>query len=462
MFSKTTNIDIRLQDLLLEEIKKIRADYAEIRAEEKFSTRIVYEGIKPEFISEPQSLGFFVRVLINGSWGVTTFTDISLLKEKITQAINFAKFQGKGNIILSKVSTAKDQIFKNQKKDFNKVPLKEKVTLMKHYSILLLKSVPNIQTTVISYSDAFITKFFINSTGARIFEQRPYVRLHFQAVGKNNDIIEPYLDSRGHIGGYEIVENLDKEMIKVSKGAAELAKAPKVKSGNYTVILDPYMAGTFAHEAYGHFSEADHQYENPNILKQMKLGRKIGSNKVTIIDDPNLTSGWGNFVYDEEGIKGEKVNLITNGVISGRLHSLETAGKLKEFPNGHARADGFRSKPIVRMSNTFFKPGKENLKDLISSTSRGILVIKWIAGMTAMENFTFTGLYGVMIEKGKLTKKVRGVKLLGNVFYTLQKIDGVTNDFAQDQGTCGKVGQSVPVGSGGGYVRIQNITVGGS
>lgn len=453
--------DPKLQDLLAEEVLSIPAQYAEIRAEQTFSTNIVFKGKEPEAILEPSSNGFFVRVLINGSWGTATFTEISSLKEKIAQAVKFAKLQGKGLVQLAETPSVKADIVSEMKTDFRSIPLNKKVSLVKKYNDLLLNSVKGIQTSTISYQDKYLTKYFVNSNGSKILQTLPYIRLVYQAVGEADGVIEMYRGSDGHIGGFEIVENLEEKMINVAKEAVEIAKSPKVKSGKYIVILDPYMAGTFVHEAFGHLSEADQQYENPKLLQLMEVGRKLGSDKVNIIDDPQIPLGWGNFTYDDEGVLAKKVNLMTGGVITGRLHSLETAGKLNELPNGRARADSFNSKPIIRMSNTFFEPGKEELDDLISDTKKGLLVVSWLGGMTAMENFTFTGMYGIEIENGKLTEKVRGVKLLGNVFETLQNIDAVTSDFATDEGTCGKEGQHMAVGSGGGYVRIHNIIVGG-
>lgn len=460
--SVTLNLDQKIQDYLQEKVLQIKADYAEIRAEQAENTTIIYKGKEPELISTPFSLGFFVRVLINGSWGVTTFTDIDQLDKKIAQAQVAAKLQGKGRVILAVVESAKVVIEPVISKDFRLVPLQQKVALVSRYNKVLLTAAPNIQTTNTYYLDASITKFFVNSEGSKIYQKRPYIRLNCTALARVDGIVEGYRKSVGHIGGFEIVEGLEDEMVKVAKQAQQLAGCPRVKSGKYSAILDPLMAGTFAHEAFGHFSEADHQYESPKLLKQMKLGKKLGSQQVNIVDDPNLEGGWGNFTYDDEGVQAKKIALLTSGVITGRLHSRETAGKLNEIPNGHARADGFSSRPIVRMSNTYFLPGQFSLKELIKDTQKGILVVNWMAGMTALEDFTFTALYGVMIENGKLTQQVRGVKLMGNVFDTLKNIDAVSNDFQHDQGTCGKLGQSIPVGSGGGYVRINNITLGGA
>lgn len=460
MVSQIT-LDKKLQDTLTTAVNSLKADYAEIRAEESVSTRILFKGVTPEIIAEPKSLGFFVRVLINGSWGIATFTDISKLKQKLTQAVDFAKSQGKGNVILADELVYQAEVSFPMQKDFSQISLNKKVALVKHYNDLALKTNKKVQTTSTNYGDTSLTKFFVNSRGARILQTRPYVRLTVQAMGRKDNVIEMYRDAVGHVGGYEIVEDLDQKMIEVNKQAVELTTYPKVKSGTYTAILDPYMAGTFAHEAFGHFSEADHQYENPNILEQMAIGRKLGSAKVNIVDDPSINNGWGNFLFDDEGVLAKKANLLTEGIITERLHSLETAGKLKEKANGRARADGYTNRPIPRMSNTFFVPGQDKLADLISSTKNGILVINWFAGMTAMENFTFTALYGVMIRNGKLAEKVRGVKLMGNVFETLKNIDGVSDDFAVDTGTCGKEGQSMQVGSGGAYIRINNVTIGG-
>ncbi len=455
------NIDPQLQQLLLKTVLKIPADYAEIRAEESVSTRVIFKGKDPDLIAQPYNLGFFIRVLINGSWGIATFSDIKQLKDKVSQAVLAAKLQGKGDSDLAYSTPVKASIVPVVKNDFRDVSLKDKVDLVKKYNNILLTSAKGIQSTNVIYADGYLVKYFVNSHGSSIYQVRPYVRLSSSAIAKHDEVIEMYRDSVGHQGGYEIVANQEERMEKVAKEAVELSKTPKVKGGIYTAILDPLMAGTFAHEAFGHFSEADHQYENPKILEQMHIGRKLGSEKVTIVDDPNLPSGWGNYTYDDEGVLGKRVHLLSNGIITSRLHSLETAAKLNELPNGRARADGFTSKPIVRMSNTFFDKGPDNLDDMIKSTPKGILVINWQAGMTAMESFTFTGMYGVMIENGKLTDKVRGVKLMGNVFETLKNIDAVSSDFQLDQGTCGKQGQNMPVGGGGAYVRVNNITVGG-
>ncbi len=451
----------KLQDLLQDTVLKIKADYAEIRAEQNAQTRIVYRGENPELIAEPTSLGFFVRVLINGSWGIATFSDITQLKKKVEDAMTAATLQGKGGVILAETPQTIATVNYPQNKDFRDIPLKQKVNLIKKYNSLLLKGADTIQSTASMYGDQILTKFFVNSKGSRILQTRPYCRFSYIAIARNGETIEQFRNSEAHLGGFEIIEGLDEKMEKTAKEAAELVKVPKVKSGVYSVILDPLMAGTFAHEAFGHFSEADFQYENPQILEQMAIGNKLGSDDVNIIDDPSVTNGWGNFVFDDEGVLAKPQPLLTRGVISGRLHSLETAGTLKEGANGRARADGFSKRPIPRMSNTLFVPGKYTREELIKSLDKGILVVSWMAGMTAMEQFTFTGMYGVMIEKGKLTDKVRGVKLSGNVFETLKNIDGVSNDLAHDAGTCGKNGQHMPVGSGGAHVRIHKVSVGG-
>ncbi len=453
------SIDKKLQQLLNEKVLIIKADYAEIRAELIASTSVVFRGPDPELISQPETLGFFVRVLVNGSWGVATFTDIEQLDQKIDQALTFAKLSN-GNVTLANTPVITDEVIPKFPDDFREVPLSQKVDLVKSYNQIILET-PGIETTTIVYNDLYIVKYFVNSKGSQIYQARPYIRLSVEAVAKNKGEIESSRETVGAQGGYGVVLDHESLMKKVAGNAIDLARAPKVKAGIYTVILDPAIAGTFAHEAFGHFSEADHQYENPDLLRQMEIGKKLGTDVVSISDDPNLESGWGNFLYDDEGVKAERVELLKNGVIAGRLHSLETAGALKEAVNGRARADGSSSPPLVRMSNTFFEKGTSDLEEMIKSTNKGILAVDWLAGMTALESFTFTAAYGVMIENGKLTNKVKGVKLMGNIFETLKNIESVSSDFVLDQGFCGKGGQRMPVGSGGAYVKIKDMTIGG-
>ncbi len=146
----------------------------------------------------------------------------------------------------------------------------------------------------------------------------------------------------------------------------------------------------------------------------------------------------------------------------GRLHSRETAGKMGEKPTGNAHALSYSNPPIVRMSNTYLEPDKSTLDELIKDIKLGILTFSWFGGSTSYEMFTFTAGWGRMIRDGQLAEVVRDVKLTGNIFKTLRSIEGVSSDLEWDAGYCGKGGQSgLPNATGGPFVRIRGVTVGG-
>jgi len=245
--------------------------------------------------------------------------------------------------------------------------------------------------------------------------------------------------------------------------AVALLKAPQIKGGEYTVVLDPVLAGVFVHEAFGHLSESDFIYENDRLRQIMTLGKEFGSRELNIIDNPTLTALRGGYKFDDEGVPASKTYLIREGRLVGRLHSRETAAKMKEKPTGNARAVSYHYPPIVRMSNTYIEPGKATFDDLISDIKEGLYVKNWYGGTTSMEMFTFSAGEAYMIRGGKLSELVRPVVLTGNVFNTLKNIDAIANDLDMNQGGgCGKGEQvPLPVSNGSPHIRIRHCLIGG-
>jgi len=230
------------------------------------------------------------------------------------------------------------------------------------------------------------------------------------------------------------------------------------------VVVDPKLCGVFVHEAFGHLSEADHIHENERLRKMMSLGRRFGPDLLTICDDPGMPGEAGYYAYDSEGTRGMKTCLIRDGILTGRLHSRETAAMMNEPPTGNARCVSYEFAPIVRMSNTYMEPRASSFEQLLDGIENGLYAIGAIGGQTDMEMFTFSAEEGYEIRNGKLGRKLRDVVLSGNVFQTLANIDRIGSDFRMHGGLggCGKGGQSpLRVSDGGPSVRIRNVVVGG-
>jgi len=143
----------------------------------------------------------------------------------------------------------------------------------------------------------------------------------------------------------------------MAQRAVKLLSAPQAAGGEYTVVLDPVLAGVFAHEAFGHLSESDFVYENQRLQELMVLGRRFGDKHLNIVDGAAVPGLRGSYKYDDEGVPAGKTHLIREGILEGRLHSRETAAKMGEMPTGNARALNYLFPPIVRMTNTFIEPG---------------------------------------------------------------------------------------------------------
>jgi TldD protein len=256
---------------------------------------------------------------------------------------------------------------------------------------------------------------------------------------------------------------LDAQVRSAAQRAVDALKLPSVKGGVYPVVIDPILTGLFVHEAFGHLSEADMVYENPDLLETMSLGRQFGPQELQIFDGAQLLGHRGSYFYDDEGVPASQTQLIQNGVLVGRLHSRETAGKLGEMPTGNARCLNYHYPPIVRMTNTWIARGKTPVAALLDGMAEGVYARNWLGGMTNGEMFTFTAGEAWMVRNGQLAEPVRDVTLSGNAFKTLADIEAIGDDFAWDEsGGCGKGGQSgLAVGCGGPSLRIRNVVVGG-
>jgi TldD protein len=238
---------------------------------------------------------------------------------------------------------------------------------------------------------------------------------------------------------------------------------PTVQGNTYTVVIDPILAGLFVHEAFGHLSEADMLYENPDMLETMSLGRRFGSKDLQIFDGAAPPEHRGSYVYDDEGVAATTTQLIKDGVLVSRLHSRETAGKLGEQVTGNARCLDYHYPPIVRMTNTWIGRGTTPVADLFEDIPIGVYAKNWQGGMTNGEMFTFTAGEAWMIRNGQIAEPVKDVTLSGNVFETLNDIEAIADDFLWDEsGGCGKGGQSgLAVGCGSPSLRIRKAIVGG-
>jgi TldD protein len=445
-------------------LESAACQYADIRIEETEHSRIVYRGRELDDVGRTFELGGCLRVFDRGNWVVASFNRIDdslsgLAAELAVQVANLpSRYES-----LAELPALETSVKSPPEDDPRRVALAEKQGLIRHYNDILLAA-KGIASTTSAYVDVHRDTMFCSTDDRYIEQETVYTGFACRAIARDGTNVQDYGDSFGKAQGFESLKHREPLVERIAKIAIDLLKAEPVQAGTYTVIIDPLLAGVFAHEAFGHTSEADQMSSNERLRELMKVGTRYGVDELTIVDDATLPGERGSYRFDEEGTESERTELIKDGVLVGHLHDRQTARKMGEAPTGNARAVSYRFPPIVRMSNTFIEPRSANIEDMMDATDSGLYVIGSRGGMTELESFTFSSQYAFLVEHGRRTKMVRDVTLSGNVFDTLRNIDMIGDDLVLfgGLGGCGKSGQGpLPVGLGAPHVRIRDVVVGG-
>jgi TldD protein len=459
-----TQTQDRLQDL----VSKYRSqvDFFTIRLEQSEGTDIFLRSGKVETLSTGISNGGQVRACHNGGWGFASFDRWEKLEQKLLEAIAAAKWVGNEETVLAEVDPIQVERSMIQV-DPRQISLAQKKALCNRYTDILQAVSDKIVSTSVRYGDSTQHIAIATSEGSTILQSWADWEMRFAATARNGDTVQTGRETVGSRRTYKDLEGLERQVKSAAERAVTALNLPVVQGNTYTVAIDPILAGLFVHEAFGHLSEADAIYENPDLLEVMSLGRQFGTSDLQIFDGAAPFDDYGfhrgSYFYDDEGVPATTTQLIKDGMLVGRLHSRETAGKLGEATTGNARCLNYHYPPIVRMTNTWIGRGKTPVSDLFDDIPIGVYAKNWQGGMTNGEMFTFTAGEAWMIRNGKIAEPVRDVTLSGNVFQTLADIEAIADDFYWDEsGGCGKGGQNgLAVGCGSPSLRIRNVIVGG-
>lgn len=436
-----------------------RADYVDLRMNKSQNNVIVMKDGKIQEVTSGNNWGGCIRVLKNGAWGVSFTTIPGKMRDIAESALKLANSL-KNNTKLADIESTHNEVKSKAKIKLHDVSLDEKKEVMS--DVEKAANLEGIVSTTVNYVDNEGTTIFVNSEGTNLQIEESRLALFINAVAASEGIIQFGHKSTGGAAGFEVLkkEDLEKFGRIPAEKALRLLKAELPPSGKFPVVMDPELTGVFIHEALGHASEADLVLQNDSILKG-KLGTQIGSPIVTIIDDPTMDA-FGYYPYDCEGVKTRENILVQDGEMVSYLSSRETASQLDISPSGNARS-AVGDQPIVRMSNTYLKPGELNFEELTEEINDGIYLKGSRGGQvdTGKGVFQFNAAESFLIEKGEITTPLRDVSLSGNILEMLLKVDALGSDFKMGVGFCGKSGQTVPVGDGGPHVMVKEATVGG-
>ncbi|MGE5551837.1 MAG: TldD/PmbA family protein [Bacteroidota bacterium] len=443
------------------------ADYCEIRLEERHVTSLRFQGPVLESIAQTTNSGGIVRALKNGGWGIVSFNRLSNLSELVELAVRQAALIGrtkKERSQLAPVNPVEDIVPLDIRKDPRGISLADKTRICEDYNRQILAFGQPIASSGVSYADAYVRKYFANSEGTYIEQERIDVAGSCTAIATRETDTRIQHFGFGSTSDADVILGHEDHVRDICMSAAAMLDAAPIQGGEYTVILDPILAGVFIHEAFGHLSEGDNVYENEELQSLMCLGKKVGADILSVYDTGLEPGARGYLRYDDEGVPTQKTYLIRNGILVGRLHSRETAGKMGEAPTGNARAANYTFAPIPRMRTTCIEAGSSSFSEMLADVSLGVYAQEAYGGQTDGEQFTFSAGRARMIRQGRLAELVRDVTLTGNVFTTLKSIDRVGNDQTkfESPGGCGKAGQyPLPVSMWSPHVRIERVVIGG-
>ena len=279
-----------IADELAAELKKHKADYLEARLEEGQASHIAYRGKELDSIGRSTSVGGNVRALVNGGWGFTSFNTLDGLSDRIAQAVEQAKSAGSGKSNLAQVEPATDNVPTGVDVNPVTIPLAEKKKLLDEYNEIIW-STPQIQTSNIGYSDSRKTVTYYTPSGSHIPPERADVTRRLAAIAANDGEVQQVGLSLGSRGNIAAIQGLQDKVRDMAQNAVNMLTAPQAKGGEYTVVLDPVLAGVFVHEAFGHLSESDFVYENEQMKKIMTLGKQFGGKHLNIVDSAAFPPG---------------------------------------------------------------------------------------------------------------------------------------------------------------------------
>jgi len=344
----------------------------------------------------------------------------------------------------------------------------EKVNFLRELDNYIKNKDKRVQQVIINLSSSHDSIFVANSIGTYSFDDRPLVRFNVMVILKSNDRVERGSSGGGGRYSYSTILNTKKpfdladEAIRIAD--VNLNSKP-CKAGNTTVVLGSGWPGVLLHEAVGHGLEGDFNRKKTSNFSD-QIGKQVASELCTVIDDGTIADRRGSLSIDDEGTPTAKNILIEKGILKGYMQDLMNARLMNVKPTGNGRRESYAHLPMPRMTNTYMLGGSSSPEEIIGSVEDGIYAVNFSGGQVDITSgqFVFTASEAYKIESGKVTNSIKGMTLIGNGPDVLKKVSMVADDMKLDDGvgTCGKEGQSVPVGVGQPTLKIDDITVGGT
>jgi TldD protein len=462
-------LDAAIAERLLAAALSSGGDYADLYFEYRSGADFVFEEGRVRTVGRGVTLGLGVRVLRGDATGYAYTEELSddrMLEAARTAAQIASSGGAPAPIAITSVSLPNFYPIERPSLDH---PGLEKVELLRRADRAARAADPRIVRVEASLSEECKEVLVVSSDGRMARDRQPMLRFGVHAVAEEGKQRQGGRSGGAGRFGMEYFlrpgqspDDHGREAARLAIGMLHAVEAP---AGPMEVVLGAGESGILLHEAVGHGLEADfNRKRTSNYTDQ--IGQPVASPLCTIVDDGTIGNARGSINVDDEGNPGQRNVLIQDGILVGYMQDRISAKHFGSTPSGNGRRQSFRHEPLPRMTNTFMAAGQDQPEDIIRSVSRGVYAKHFSGGQVNISNgdFVFSLTESYLIEDGKITAPLKGVNLIGNGPDVLRKVTMLGNDFKLSEGTwtCGKDGQSVPVGIGTPTMKISEITVGGT
>ncbi|HEV3111175.1 MAG TPA: metalloprotease TldD [Candidatus Binataceae bacterium] len=447
-----------------------KADYADLFFEFRSSEALTLEESIVSKTAKSISQGVGVRVCAEDRTGYAYSDEVTVdrmrLAAETARAIADQHGEKTGAVQVGARTTG-HELYAIQTSP-TEIPIREKVRLLEEIDRAARAVDPRVKMVVASFAAEDKVVMVVNSEGRLAADRQPLCRLNVSVIAEDGANRQT-----GTFGGGGRVEwgyfLEDERWRQYAQEAARQAlinlEAIDAPAGEMVVVLGPGWPGVLLHEAVGHGLEGDFNRKKTSTFSG-RIGQRVASELCTVVDDGTIPSRRGSINIDDEGIPTRRNVLIENGILRGYLQDRLNARLMSVEPTGNGRRESFAHIPMPRMTNTFMLAGDCTREEIIRSVDRGLYAVNFGGGQVDITSgrFVFSASEAYLIEDGHITRPVKGATLIGNGPEVLTRVSMVGNDLELDAGvgTCGKNGQSVPVGVGMPTIKIDALTVGGT
>ncbi len=440
-------------------------DFAEVFVEDRVTSSASLDQGRVEELSNGRDRGAGIRVVVGETTGFAHTADLSEtgLLAAATAAATIARRGGGGvrRVALGRLADHA-RLAEILPGDVDKAT---KVEWMRAANDVARSEGAQITQVQVGLGDSSRRFLVANSDGVFAADHQVRTRFVVSCVAQGDTGMQTGYKPFATTRGYEALT--DAVVADAARAAARQAltklRARPAPSGDLPVVLAGGSGGILFHEACGHGLEADAIVKRASVYAG-RVGEQVASPLVTLVDDGTVAGEWGYLAIDDEGYAGSRNVLIENGVLTDYMWDLLRARREGRASSGNGRRQSYQHLPMVRMTNTYLMPGAENAGEIVAQTPYGVYVAQLGGGQvnTATGDFVFGMTEAYLIENGVITAPLRDCNLIGNGPETLARVDAVASDFSMTPGTCGKNGQSVPVGTGQATMRLSSVTIGGT